>query len=133
VWQTEKGLSMSKIVIPGGMREAVNKDVQQAPWLDDGFLLSVLEAALRWLSENPVVPNRIQMQDVEAAAHHEPLHTTKWLSDILVEWQRRMFLAPEPKIPEGIQDLLYDPKDGPTKMGRNDAILEAFFRGKASR
>jgi hypothetical protein len=111
-------------------------------------------AVAKHLAANPIMPNRIQMQDVEAVAHHEPLYTTKWLSDILAEWQRRMFLAPDepkfvprclhcyqplpekfpdPEIPEEIKDLFYDPKDGPTKTGRNDAIIEAYRRGKASR
>lgn len=28
-------------------------------------------------------------------------------------------------------DLLYDPKDGPTKIGRNEALREAFNRGRS--
>ena len=121
---------MSKIVVPEGMLEAVNENVQQAPWLDDGFLLSVIEAAFRWLSENPIVPTAEQMDEI--CRQHS------WLDRDSVrfgarEWQRRMFLAPEPEMPEEIKDLLYDPKDGPTKTGRNDAVIEAFRRGKASR
>jgi hypothetical protein len=40
-----------------------------------------------------------------------------------------MFLD-EPEVPEEIKDLLYEPKDGPTKVGRNEAIIEAYRRGQ---
>lgn len=41
-----------------------------------------IEAALRWLSENPIVPTLEQVNELM------PLPTVR---DIIAEWQRRMF------------------------------------------
>ncbi len=63
----------------------------------------------------------------------EPFEWIKYL----VEWQRRIFLAPEPEIPEEIKDLL-SPTDpitgvalltGLTEHGKS-VIIEAYRRGK---
>jgi len=97
-------------------------------------------AVAKYLAANPITPNRVQMQDVEAAAHHESLHTTKWLSDILMEWQRRMFFAPEPEMLEEIADLMWDSPLYTEDQEFYKAIpqinantVEAYRRGKVSR
>jgi hypothetical protein len=50
----------------------------------------------------------------------------------MTEWQRRMFLAREPKHPEEIKDMLSDGKDA-ASMQYNKDILEAFRRGQKSK
>jgi len=83
-------MSLKKIIVPEGMRFAAGK-------ASDGFdpwcylLYRPLEAALLWLSENPIVPTDEQVHSL-AFEHEFPNH--KWM---LTEWQRRMFLAPDPE------------------------------------
>lgn len=87
---------MKKIVVPDGMYLAA------LPHQDSGTQCSAaLEAALRWLSENPIVPTDEQIQATCAAISEdwrvgEPFEDT--YRDLLVEWQRKMFLAPEPEM-----------------------------------
>jgi ribosomal protein L37AE/L43A len=50
-----------------------------------------LEAALRWQSENPQVPTEQQLSDMAADAH-------VCMDEVIAEWQRRMYLAPEPEV-----------------------------------
>jgi hypothetical protein len=56
-----------------------------------------LEAALRWLGENPIVPTAQQVGELVLAA---PISATRqdYAATIfcMTEWQKRMFLAPEP-------------------------------------
>jgi hypothetical protein len=60
----------------------------------------VLKAALRWLSENPIVPTDEQANELWKVALqlnpdlNETNHAAK---NMIVAWQRRMFLAPEMK------------------------------------
>lgn len=84
----------------------------------------ILEAALRWLSENPI---EATYQDWQQFCVEHP---RAGVEPFPAWWQRRMVLAPEPEVPEAVKDLLYDPTVGPTKIGRNDAIFEAFRRGQ---
>lgn len=54
-----------------------------------------VEAFCLWLSEHPQVPTHIQMNAAMLAAAHEPMNSSRWLSDVLMEFQRRMFLVRE--------------------------------------
>jgi hypothetical protein len=64
--------------------------------LPDGAVITnkILEAALRWLSENPRVPTDAQIEDMKIKL--VPVHP-HW-SNIVAEWQRRMFIAPDPEV-----------------------------------
>jgi hypothetical protein len=115
-----------RIKVPEGMLQAGRSVYSVYATAEEGARV-ILEAALRWLSENPIVPTDGQIfqdsipydgNEINAIRHH------------VVGFQRRMFLAPEPEVPEEIKDLLYDPKDGPNKVDRNDAIIEAYRRGQ---
>lgn len=92
-----------------------------------------LEAALRWLGENPIVPTQEQLESLTSdwRLMGTPCCSTQFIA---VEWQRRMFLAPEPEIPEEVKDLLYGECASFTAAERVDArIIEAYRRGKRSK
>ena len=122
-----------KIVVPEGMLRAVRK---RYPANRDNFSEAATRAdlidALRWLSENPIKPNDAQMQALwDDSASCGPFGTAKFA---VIEWQRRMFLAPEPEVPEEIADMLLTRGCHKNVEGFKDElnlrILEAFNRGK---
>ena len=102
-----KGESMSekRYVVPAGMLRvamehinmAMPESVSQSYHVKQG-----LEAAVRWLAENPVLPTVDQVRSISAESIG-----VGYARDVQVcaEWQRRMFLAPAPEIPEEIKDL----------------------------
>jgi hypothetical protein len=52
----------------------------------------------------------------------------------VIEWQRLMFLAPEPEVPEDLAKKVDDlVSRGWSKCDLSLIVLEAFRRGKASR
>jgi hypothetical protein len=118
-----------RYAVPEGMLKAAS-DVFSRCRTDGAHLNFALEAALRWQSENPPCPTDEDLEVLQRDAEGSVdlgFARRKWYT---VEWIRRMYLAPEPEVLEEIKDLLYDPKDGPTKVGRNDAIIEAYRRGQ---
>ena len=99
-------MSETKIQVPVGMSEAFHKaeNHEGFKW-DDAVLDAMLSAALRWLSENPIVPNEADVMEIlqeRVRSHHIsgeeycaiPPATVRF---VIREWQRRMFLAPEPE------------------------------------
>jgi hypothetical protein len=90
---------MTTVIVPEGMLKAV-EDIFMRSWFSPK---RVLEAALRWLAENPIVPTEEQVDAM--ARHHEKdggsLSDTGVLfeRDAIAEWQRRMFLAPDQEGP----------------------------------
>lgn len=87
---------MKRIVVPDEMLMAARKRWPESA-TGEAVIRDRIEAALQWLVENPIMPTIIQIREVESAAVHEPRNSTQWMSDVLTEWQRRIFLAPEPK------------------------------------
>ena len=84
-------MSETKIQVPEGMLKAIRGRYVG----NDNCGRYILEAALRWLSENPIVPT-----DGEAKAIWRDTGLCNEVDDdelrcIVVEWQRRMFLAPD--------------------------------------
>jgi len=127
-------MSEKRYVVPEEALKAVHDaENSDRDYFDDGDAHPILLAFVRWLAKNPVVPTLPQLRSVESSAGHEPLNSTRWLSDVLTEWQRRMFLAPEPAVPEAIKDLL-EPVDAPAstwlKGGCNESVMEAYRRGR---
>ena len=86
-----------------------------------------LEAALLWLSENPIVPTNEQTQGVCDSIFVGPENLLD-PRDAMVEWQRRMFLAPEPEVPEEIKDLV----DSFNLPIYKEGLKESFRRGLKS-
>ena len=127
---------MSKIVVPDGMLKAFkdSMDAQCAFVVGHDAIELALEAALLWLSENPIVPDDKIAHELWKVAleldpdRNENGHAAK---NLVIEWQRRMFLSSEPEIPEEIKDLLVE-GIAPT-LNQNHSIIEAYRRGKASR
>ena len=80
------------------------------------------EAAIRWLAENPIVPTYEQMQDVDEVTDGIAPSTGDGYAKTrarCVEFQRRMFLAPEPEVPE------VDPQKCPHRwQAKNDDATE---------
>jgi hypothetical protein len=98
----------------------------------EGFLIyPALEAALRWQSENLQVPTAEQARELFSVVDH-PVGASgdgwnKVVSDIAVEWQRRMYLAPEPEVPDEIKDIgiLFDILE-PSRMGASAESVKKY-------
>jgi len=105
-------MSEKRIVVPEGMLKAAidavwgERGVGYQSTRGEGDIKACVEAALRWLSEYPIVPTAAEaltlLQDRVASGHLSnkeycaiPSTTIRCL---IREWQRRMFLAPEPEI-----------------------------------
>ena len=79
-----------RVVVPEGMYDAAMK------YQDSGIQCgAALEAALLWLSENPIVPTEEQAQYMYDGKNG--LGHAGTIRYCMIEWQRRMFLAPEPE------------------------------------
>lgn len=129
-----------KIVVPEGMLEAVRKALC-AGWFSGVLNLSAnapgtvyrmhsqvaLDAALLWLSENPPLPTEAQCNEMWRAADNNGDRYCQ-------EWVRRMFLAPEPEVPQEIKDLQRICRFGDEANAEiRTVIAEAFRRGQESK
>ena len=145
----EDGENMSevKVKVPNGMLKAVED--RYGDVYASGFYRKVvtadLEAALNWLSENPIVPTAADaltlLQERVASGHLSnkeycaiPATTIRC---VIREWQRRMFLAPEPEgpevpeVPEEVKDLM-DILGTKCSYMTYLSIIEAYRRGQKS-
>jgi hypothetical protein len=93
-----------RYVVPLGMIEAAQKfsyiedhERRQNYAVPNLQMTAILHAAVKWLSENPIVP------DKDTANRLIQCHGIHSQADAFAEWQRRMFLAPSPE-PEVEQD-----------------------------
>ena len=125
-----------KILVPEGMLRAA---IDASGITNHITIAKAVKAVLGWLSKNPIVPTEEQATALFASIEH-PVGATgegwgKVASDIAVEWQRHMFLKPEPEVPEEIRDLI----DNCAGDGRcnsesaNKRVLEAYRRGQKSK
>lgn len=139
-WPWEK--TMKKIVVPTAMLEAVIASVARLePWsgVTVEHYRTVLEAALRYWSENPIVPTKEQVADIAKVVYADMALPSlededfyqKRSQEFLAEWQRRMFLATAPEVPEEIKDLLETDEEEKchSVSDHNEMILEAYNRG----
>ena len=104
-----------KIVIPEGMLTAAWQAVSSKmktyiPGHGPGELhvaRIAVEAALLWLSENPIVPTKEQLGPVvkECGKLSQSLYGYGGWIWMITEWQRRMLLAPGPDVPEAVSKL----------------------------
>jgi hypothetical protein len=132
-WFAEEAKQMSepKIKVPEGMLEAglmarVGKQSAVGYVTPEEAVRDVLEAALRWLLERGV--SQDEARDLMRRIPHGLLldEIPGWF---IGEWQRRVFLAPEPEYV------------GEEEIGRfcarfqriDDAVREAFRRGQQSK
>ena len=100
-------MSEKKIVVPEGMLEAaldgLGIEIIKAR---RQYVKDTLEAALHWLSENPIVPTEKQIADLAKTMPYEDSGNGNVLAVAVVEWQRRMYLAPEPEVPEETPEII---------------------------
>jgi hypothetical protein len=92
--------------------------------------MAACEAGIGWLAENPIMPTMRQLNDMYKKV--DTGNGGTYIPAYLAEWQRIMFLAPEPAIPEAVQDLLYDEFVATTEK-INEAIIKAYRRGREGR
>jgi hypothetical protein len=119
-------MSERKIVVPTGMLAAVcdarcvsHRSVVQV----------ILEVALGWLSQNPLVPTSQQAQEILREHRRE---TGEWPThpEVCAMWQRRMFLAPKEEVPKEIADMMREGTGIMPFEELNAIILEAYRRGQ---
>jgi len=121
-----------KIVVPEGMAldacKAWDKSYFENHSQNDN-IHAVLVAALRWLSDNPIEPDE---DEVNMMFSSEPnAQVQRVARQACVEWQRRMFLAPDLDPSEDeLRDLLHEDR-WHKEIG--DAIREAYRRGRKAR
>jgi hypothetical protein len=111
---------MSEIRVPEGMLKAsLSSGVFEGT--DDAQ--KALEAALRWLSENPIVPDAKQVGEMVISA---PYSNTRqaYTSTIfcITEWQKRMFLALEPKSETSFEERMNELTVEVNRLGMSAAI-----------
>lgn len=132
-------MSERKIVVPEAMLQAA-MDAQEIYAIPQ--TRHIVEAVLRWLSENPIVPTPDQWaaaSDAVSVRYRKKFGVSFSFShtEIAEEWQRRMFLAPEPSAPIELIDLLWQGKvvmPADESIKENDRrIIEAYRRGKESK
>jgi hypothetical protein len=130
-------MSNSKYIVPeeGSKAAVVAVGLESYCRADQDEVKKVLEAFIRGQSENPRVPTDKQVRDL---INEEPRGIGFTLAEFAIEWQRQMYLAPEPEVPEEISDLLYrHPKgfsDNFIGMDQADEnTREAYRRGKESK
>ena len=122
-----------KYVVPeGGLKAAVlsarsgrwNANPGNATWVEnpEGFISDAITAFIAWQSGNPIVPTRNQAFEIlqRFKVESNGCHSFR-IADALVEWQRRMYLSPEPEVPKEVKDLLQieygiDPKSEHTVL-----------------
>ncbi len=85
---------MKKILIPEAMRKAVESALDHLD-PEEFMFYPGLEAALRWLSENPIVPTDAQTKKIREAFFAQN-DVNELIKFTLIEWQKHMFIAPEP-------------------------------------
>jgi hypothetical protein len=91
-----EGVMEKKIAVPEGMLKAAWASLGNE-WHLKEYTRIALEVGLRWLSENPIVPTPEQALEMATGGkfdHFDNWELVRWGSS---EWQRRCFLAPEPK------------------------------------
>lgn len=96
----------------------------------------VLEAGLRWLSDNPIYLTDAGVHEIIVAIgdYSGSRHAHRMQ---FAELQRTLFLAPELKIPDGVEDLMWSESlySGDLRFHEaipdiNKNIVEAFRRGQ---
>lgn len=86
-------MNMKKIQVPPAMLDAAIASVARLdPWsgVTVEHYRTVLEAALQWLSENPIVPTREQAEKMYSFYADFDADGIPSMRETLIEWQRLM-------------------------------------------
>lgn len=99
-------MNKQRYVIPEGMLRAA-KDAYHAQTQDGVDTMAIresLEAAFRWLGDNPVKPSTQQIREMLGSGWSdstcEGTMTGVMLAGLLMEWERRMFLDTARRVEE---------------------------------
>lgn len=121
-------MSKKKIVVPDGMLKAAQGAISDDISYFD--CEGILEAALRWQdAELKKMYDKVnQPFGCDSEAESNRLSNVRHGRLCAIEDVRRMFLAPEPEVPEEIKDLM-------DRWGNrfDEAILQAYRRGLAAK
>ena len=95
--------AMQRIKIPSAMKQAAldaaGQTVKGSPWQE--IAEAAVRGALCWLGKNPIVPTMDQAKSLRDLAinvsdsYDQEQPTAASETAVVIEWQRRMFLAPE--------------------------------------
>jgi hypothetical protein len=119
-----------KILVPSSAVAWVHKELEYRFQQRD--VSEICRMFCEWLSKNPILPTEEQAQYMYDGKNG--LGHSATIQYCMTEWQRLMFLAPEPKVPEEIKDLLYEKKRCDLWADEtNFHIQEAFRRGQRSK
>jgi hypothetical protein len=133
-----------KYVVPEGMRLAQKKGIFSAIQdAGNGAVLNQddvdrrgLESAIAWRAENPTRPTlefcKEMIRNSQALGDADIAALYQFMTTVIIEWQRRMDLAPEVEFSSEIVDLLVSDcaiieTDSSTI---NRRVQEAYRRGK---
>lgn len=127
-------MSEKKYVVPEGMLKAATSGIdaarhastEQVYWVKQGLL-----AAVQWLSEWPSVPDDYQIGEILKAKDQFPFDAADWIRWGAVEWQRRMFLAPEPPTHPELQRWINDAKESGWDVVKITNMARLFERAYA--
>jgi hypothetical protein len=119
-------MSEIKYVVPQPIKDAVHNALASYPVAaNTGHAAEIAcESFAKALRENPIVPTKEQAVDLGVSVAGETVSERYAL--LVSEWQRRMFLAPEPEVPEAIKDLI---SEYATDSSNKDALVRAMARG----
>jgi hypothetical protein len=128
-----------KIKIPEGMLKAIDEHLYYPGHLasPQSYLgwRKILTVAFEWLSENPIVPTDEQLKELMVATNmtFRPDICDRF-REMMADWQRSMFLEPDPDEP--IRDLILsdenddsDARLSSTPKEFNRHVREAYRRG----
>jgi hypothetical protein len=129
VKQEERQAVENNIVVPEGMLNAFLRMENHigSKW-DDRVLREMLSSALRWLSENPIMPTKEQCLEMTTTNRRATFGTDgwEWLKHGATEWQRRMFLAPEPELNPVAKRILDSMRGSTLSPADADAIIDGL-------
>jgi hypothetical protein len=98
-------MTVNKYRVPDGMLNAFISGRRHQPYDDfrDEYIRG-LEAAIQWLAENPIMPTMEQLN-----AMYKKVDTGNggtYIPAYLAEWQRIMFLVPEPELSDEVEQVI---------------------------
>jgi hypothetical protein len=126
-----------KVTVPEGIQTAFDDA------LDAGFSTdAALEAALRELAKNPIVPSadEVERMHLYGGLDNGAVTEVRQIQNYIREWQCRMFLAPCPEVSgpitteekRALAGIYLDSSDvyTPRDTEQNAWVLEAYRRGQ---
>jgi len=132
-------MTAKKIKVPEGMLKAAEVEWESTGARSKSSVRGIVEAALRWQSENPIVPSESQAR--EFWTYFSCLPPSEFIQKCIQKWQREMYDVPvDESGADAVKDLFVDDAwdDGnpwPALKHMkiyNHNVLEAYRRGRDS-